>query len=285
VFFFGCLFATLIGRRIGWMLSRRVLYASSWTVSIILCFGWACGVAYGLRLFILAMHPGLILKVFGYGAGMYISIPNYGLVDEATIPESGRSRHEFIKGVPMVLFIVASVIFALVIPATSPKLVSDRLTPDEFGVLSSVLSKKDPLNAADLNSLKVMEENYSTRTGHRISRQDVVALTNGVNTANDYYYELSTSMLISWDSSQYQTTRDFDRLYAEMEKDGQRKPQKLLHDKDRIRFAAEHRATETDEGGLEYELSREGIVETMNQINIAKSNDSQVISVLNSLAQ
>jgi hypothetical protein len=207
------------------------------------------------------------------------------LVDEATIPESGRSRHEFIKGVPMVLFIVASVIFALVIPATSPKLVSDRLTPDEFGVLSSVLSKKDPLNAADLNSLKVMEENYSTRTGHRISRQDVVALTNGVNTANDYYYELSTSMLISWDSSQYQTTRDFDRLYAEMEKDGQRKPQKLLHDKDRIRFAAEHRATETDEGGLEYELSREGIVETMNQINIAKSNDSQVISVLNSLAQ
>lgn len=81
--------------------------------SVILCVAWAIGLAYGLRLFILAMQPGLLLKIFGYGAGAYISIPNYGLLDESTIPESGMPRHVFIKGVPMTLYIVASVAFTV----------------------------------------------------------------------------------------------------------------------------------------------------------------------------
>lgn len=34
------------------------------------------------------MHPGLVLKIFGYGGGGYISIPNYGLLDHGAIPES-----------------------------------------------------------------------------------------------------------------------------------------------------------------------------------------------------
>lgn len=284
-FFFGCLFSTWVGRKIGWSLSRHFLYTSGWVVSIILCLGWAIGVAYGLRLFILATEPGLFLKIFGYGAGMYISVPNYGLFDESTIPQQGRLRHDFINSVPLLLFILASVVFAFTVSAKSPDSTVDQLTPSEFGVLSRVLSKKDPLETEDLNSLRLMEKSYRSRTGHQISRQEVGALTNEFNVANDYYYELALSMLISWDSSQYQTTKAFDRLYTQMEQDGHRKPEKLLHDKDRIRFSAEHRATEVDEGGLQYELSREGILATLNQIKIARDNDRQVISVLNSLAQ
>ncbi len=67
--------------------------------------------AYALRLFILAEHPGLALKIFGYAAGAYISFPNFGLLDESTIPDYEMPRHVFIKGVPMLLYIIASVVF------------------------------------------------------------------------------------------------------------------------------------------------------------------------------
>lgn len=116
-FFFGCLFSTFIGRKIGWAISRSLLYTSSWAVCVILCIAWGVGLAYGLRLFIIAMQPGLLLKIFGYPAVAYISIPNYGLVDESTIPESGMPRHVFIKGVPMTLYIIASVVFAFTVSA------------------------------------------------------------------------------------------------------------------------------------------------------------------------
>ncbi len=79
------------------------------------CLKWGVSLAFGLRLFILATNPGVLLKIFGYGAGMYISIPNYGLVAESTILESQLPRHVFIKGVPWVLFMVASVVFAFTV--------------------------------------------------------------------------------------------------------------------------------------------------------------------------
>jgi hypothetical protein len=67
------------------------------------------GLAYALRLFISATHPGLLLKIFGYGAVLYISIPNYGLLDESTLPEKELSRHVLIKAVPFFACILASV--------------------------------------------------------------------------------------------------------------------------------------------------------------------------------
>ena len=57
------------------------------------------------------MHPGLLPKLFGYGTGAYISIPNYGLIDEETIPESEMLRHVLIKNVPFIIYIVAEVAF------------------------------------------------------------------------------------------------------------------------------------------------------------------------------
>jgi hypothetical protein len=116
-FFVGCLFAIWIGRKIGWALSRSVLYTYSWVACVLICFAWAIGLAYGLRLFVLATQPALLLKIFGYGAGAYIAIPNYRLFDEGTIPESEMPRHLLIKSVPSVVYIVASVAFAFAISA------------------------------------------------------------------------------------------------------------------------------------------------------------------------
>jgi hypothetical protein len=284
-FFFGCLFSTFIGRKIGWAMSRSLLYTSGWAVCVIVCFAWAIGLAYGLRLFILSTQPGLLLKIFGYAAVAYISIPNYGLLDENTMPESGMARHVFIKGVPMILYIIASVAFAFTVSAASPDSAADQLSPNEFSVLSGVLSKKEPLEQGDLNSLREMMENYNSRTGHRISRQDIAVLTKVFATSNQYYYELAASMLISWDSGTYQTTKEFDSLYVQMEQDSRRKAAKLENDKNRIRSAAEHRSVETDEGGIQYALNRDGIVQNLNQIKIAVDNGRQVIAALDELRQ
>lgn len=113
-FFLGCLFAIWLGRMIGWTVSR-VLYSSGWGLCAVVCILWGIGLAYGLRLAILAAHPGLLLKMFGYGAGTYISIPNYGLIEESTIRDYQMYRHVLIKGVPLVLFIITSLVFAFAV--------------------------------------------------------------------------------------------------------------------------------------------------------------------------
>ncbi len=284
-FFFGCLASTWVGRKIGWALSRSLLYTSNWGVCIVLCLAWATGVAYALRLFILAMQPGLLLKIFGYGAGAYISIPNFGLLDESTIPPSGMPRHVFIKGVPMFLFIVASITFGFAVSGPSSGSTADQLTPNEFSVLSATLSKKEPLKGGDLNSLREMLKGYASRTGHPVSRKEITVVTEAFNTSTAYYDELNQSMLLSWDTGQFQTTKQFDRLYTQMEQDGGRKPEKLVNDKNRIRLAARHEPVETDEGGLQYELSRDGILQNLNEIKVSADNARQVISVLNELAR
>jgi hypothetical protein len=284
-FFVGCLFATFVGRKIGWALSRALLYTSSWAVCIVLCLAWAAGVAYGLRLFIIATQPGLLLKIFGYGAAAYIAVPNYGLLDEGSIPPSEMPRHAFIKGVPLVLFIVASVAFAFTVSAPSADLAADQLAPNEFSVLSSVLSKKEPLKEGDLDSLRGMLKGYAHRTGHSLSRKDVAVVTEAFNTSTAYYYQLAQSRLLSWDTGQYETTKEFDTLYAQMERDGWRKPSKLMSDKNRIRLAARHEPVETDEGGLQYDLNRDSILRNFNDIKVQADNTRQVISVMNELAR
>jgi hypothetical protein len=54
-------------------------------------------------------NPSPIAKWFAYGTGAYASIPNVGLLAEATIPVSAQPRHTLIEVLPFVTFVAASV--------------------------------------------------------------------------------------------------------------------------------------------------------------------------------
>src|SRR3984885_16332813 len=107
-FFLGVTFLMVIGRKIGWGLARGLLNSASIAVGVVVCLIWGLGTAYGLRAFIVATHPGLILKIYGYGAGAYVSIPNYGLLDENSVPDDIIRQHVIIKSVPFFVFIIVS---------------------------------------------------------------------------------------------------------------------------------------------------------------------------------
>ena len=69
--------------------------------------------AYWIHALIVWLHPHWILKVFfGFALGAYVTIPNFGLVMESTIPDHAISRHELISHLPMWIYILASVGFA-----------------------------------------------------------------------------------------------------------------------------------------------------------------------------
>lgn len=162
---------------------------------------------------------------------------------------------------------------------------SEELSPSEFAVLSRVLHKEGTVDSKDLNALRQMMKGYVSRTGHPLTRLDVNSLMRAATQANAYYAELAKSMLISWDSQQYQTTKAFDTLYLEMKAMGQRKPTKLSDDLERIRLAARHAPFESDGGAVQHKLDRDGIVYTLSQISVATENTKKVISVLNESAR
>jgi hypothetical protein len=101
-----------IGRRLGWVLSRAILYSASAVVVIVACVVWGTLVAYLIHLLIGWQHPYWILKsIFGFALGAYVSIPNFGLVTESTIPPHAMKRHKLISLLPLCIFILLSVGF------------------------------------------------------------------------------------------------------------------------------------------------------------------------------
>jgi hypothetical protein len=99
-------------RRWGWWLSKR-LYVSSLPIAIVVCIGWGAFVALLLHHLIVRFNPSAIAMWFAYGAGAYVSIPNFGLIAEATIPASAQPRHTLIEVVPFVTYVVVCVWLAL----------------------------------------------------------------------------------------------------------------------------------------------------------------------------
>jgi hypothetical protein len=114
-FIFDCLMGMVIFRKLGWKLSRTVFYSAAWRVCLTLLVAWGAGIAYGFRHLVLWLHPGWILKTFGYCAAAYVSVPNYGLIAERTIPGHAELRHIVVSQLSMVVFIVLSVVFAFTI--------------------------------------------------------------------------------------------------------------------------------------------------------------------------
>jgi hypothetical protein len=102
-------------RKVGWVFSEALLYPSPIQIAVVLCMGWACLIAYLTRYLIEWQHLGTILKVVAYGAGGYVSIPNFGLFREDTVPADTNAKHTAISALPLPVYIIASVAFAFFI--------------------------------------------------------------------------------------------------------------------------------------------------------------------------
>ena len=108
-FFLTCVAGLFIGRRIGWFLSRALLYRAPRPILFAVSVLWGGLIAWLLSIAMGRLHPGLILKVLGFGAGAYVSIPNYGLFREETMPMELLPRHVLVSNVPLVAFILTSI--------------------------------------------------------------------------------------------------------------------------------------------------------------------------------
>jgi len=102
----------LIGRKIGWSLSKAFLYSGPLLLAILICAVWGAAIAASLDYLIRSLTPGIIAKVFAYGAGAYTSIPSFGLVADATVPPEAQGRHLLIEVLPFFVFVAVSVIAA-----------------------------------------------------------------------------------------------------------------------------------------------------------------------------
>jgi len=103
-----------VGRKLGWWLSRSVLYTAPTWFAALVCVAWGSAVAAGVSALIAWRDPGLVLRVvLGYALGAYVAIPNYGLVVESTVPLHGRARHEIISGLPLGAYIAGLVAIRL----------------------------------------------------------------------------------------------------------------------------------------------------------------------------
>jgi len=108
IFFLIMVCVLYVGRKLGWSLSKNVLYSAPIVVVFSLCLVWGASLAFGIHSLIRWLSPNIILKIImGFGVGAYVSMPNYGLFDGSTIPENEMPRHLLISNLPFGAFIAA----------------------------------------------------------------------------------------------------------------------------------------------------------------------------------
>lgn len=113
-FFFLTVLFMYLGRKLGWALSRRVLYRASTVFAVIAAIAWGEVVAVSVFGLIDWQRPGTVLKwVMGYALGAYVAIPNSGLVIDASIPPESRSRHIIVSNLPVAVYTASLVLPAL----------------------------------------------------------------------------------------------------------------------------------------------------------------------------
>lgn len=96
-----------VGRKLGWWLSKLIFYPAPAVISFINLIGWGAAVAGGIDILIGWLHPNVILKwILGFGLAAYVAIPNYGLLQESSIPDDKQMRHMMISRLPLVVYVV-----------------------------------------------------------------------------------------------------------------------------------------------------------------------------------
>jgi hypothetical protein len=116
-FFFFALGFMWGGRKLGWALSRALLYNAPVAVAVTLSLAWGIVVAGAMRAVLNWQEPGAVLRwIMGYALAAYVAIPNFGLLVESSIPGDATRRHALVSNLPLITYITVAVVFAFAIP-------------------------------------------------------------------------------------------------------------------------------------------------------------------------
>ena len=103
-----------IGRKTGWALSKGVLYTGHTSAALLSSIIWGAVIAMAVWGLIRWQSPSWWLKFpFGYLLGAYVAIPNFGLINPATIPESAQPRHLMVSQVPWITYILLVILLSV----------------------------------------------------------------------------------------------------------------------------------------------------------------------------
>lgn len=96
-----------VGRSLGWTVSKVFLYPAPIVLSLLGAVAWGIAVGIGMSGLIGWLHPNAVVKwILGFALAAYVAVPNYGLFQESTIPDSEQPRHSMISIVPLVSYII-----------------------------------------------------------------------------------------------------------------------------------------------------------------------------------
>jgi hypothetical protein len=113
-FFFISFVFMVVGRKVGWSLSKLIFYPAPAVISFINLIGWGVAVAWGMDALIGWLHPNVVLKwILGFGLAAYVAVPNYGLLQESSIPDDKQMRHMMISWLPLVVYVATEIALRL----------------------------------------------------------------------------------------------------------------------------------------------------------------------------
>jgi hypothetical protein len=87
-------------------LSKLIFYPAPAVISFINLIGWGVVVAVGIDVVIAWLHPNVVIKwIMGFALAAYVAIPNYGLLQESSIPDDKQMRHMMISWVSLIVYV------------------------------------------------------------------------------------------------------------------------------------------------------------------------------------
>src|ERR1700684_1313673 len=104
----------MVGRKLGWSLSKLIFYPAPAVISFIILIGWGVAVAWGMDGLIVWLHPNVVIKwIMGFALAAYVAVPNYGLLQESSIPDDKQMRHMMISWLPLVVYVLTEIALRL----------------------------------------------------------------------------------------------------------------------------------------------------------------------------
>jgi len=101
-----------VGRKIGWALTKGLLYRLNLVIAVILLSLWGGGMGFAVGYLDWNLNPHWIIKViFGLFGGLYVAQPNFGLLQRdaiAILPINLQNRETFITVYSQLCFILVA---------------------------------------------------------------------------------------------------------------------------------------------------------------------------------